>query len=150
MHRLRLLLLAGCLFGSAVRAQPTNGSIVYVLEAGAAVAAADAGIGLVGGVARRTAHFSLGASIEMIVVPGGGTSQYQNDQMLGETTCKNQQSGESVSDVLCRGVTATPAVLGSLEARPFTSLPFSIGAGYRLGKAYGPVAMFAMTASQAS
>src|SRR5689334_20249959 len=78
------------LFAAAgtLEAQPNSGSIVYIFEAGAAVAAADAGVGLVAGVARRSTHFSLGASLEMIVSPGGPSTQYRNDQLLGETSCK--------------------------------------------------------------
>lgn len=148
MRLLRLLVLLTCFVGTAARAQP-GGSIVYVFEAGAAVAASDAGLGLVGGVARKTAHFSLGASLEMIIMPGASTPQYQNDEMLGVSTCKNRQTGEAVSDLLCRGVTAAPAILGSLEAMPFKSLPLVIGAGYRVGKAYGPVATMAVSAPQA-
>ena len=134
----------------ALNAQPTSGSIVYILEAGAAVSATNAGLGLVAGVARKTTHFSLGASIEMIVSPGASTNgRYQNDHLLGETSCKNRQSGEGVAEILCRGVSATPAVLGSLEAMPFKSVPFALGLGYRVGALYGSVATMALSAPQA-
>jgi hypothetical protein len=149
MRLSRSLLLASCVAAGALQAQPTAGSIVYILEAGAVVSATHAGLGLVAGVARKTTYFSLGASIEMIVTPGNGSGQYQNDQMLGETSCKNRQSGEGVADIICRGVSATPAVLGSLEASPFKSIPVVVGVGYRLGESYGPVATMALSAPQA-
>ena len=150
MRLSRSLLLAPFLAAGALHAQPTSGSIVYIFEAGAAVSATHAGLGLVGGVARRTTHFSLGASIEMIVTPGsGGNANYQNDQMLGETSCKNRQRGEGVAQLICSGVSATPAVLGSLEAMPFKGIPFAFGLGYRLGESYGPVATMALSAQQA-
>lgn len=147
MRHTRSLFLALLVSAGALQAQPT-GTIVYVFEAGAAVAAADAGLGLMGGVARRTGRFSLGASLEMIVTPGGSRARVQNDEILGETSCKNRQR-EGVADMVCRGVTATPAVLGSLEATPFKSVPFAVGAGYRLGKSYGPVVTMVLNAPQA-
>jgi len=149
MRLSRSLLLAPLFAAGALHAQPTSGSIVYIFEAGAAVSATDAGLGLVAGVARRTTYFSLGASIEMIVTPGSDSPRYQNDQMLGETSCKNRQSGEGVADLLCRGVSASPAVLASLEAMPFKSIPFSVGMGYRVGTSYGPVATMTLSAPQA-
>src|SRR6185503_14365279 len=88
MRLSRSLLLAPFFAAGALHAQPTSGSIVYIFEAGAAISATDAGLGLVAGVARKTTHFSLGASLELIVTPGGGSARYQNDQMLGETSCK--------------------------------------------------------------
>lgn len=148
MRLTRSILLASLFAAGALGAQPTSGSIVYILEAGAAVSATDAGLGLAAGVARRTTYFSLGASLEVIIAPGR-SSVYQNDQMLGETTCKNRQSGEAVADFLCRGVSASPAVLTSLEATPFKSIPFSVGIGYRVGTTYGPVATMALSAPQA-
>ena len=149
MRHTRSLLLAFLAGAGALHAQPASGTIVYVFEAGAAVAAADAGLGLMAGVARKTTYLSLGASLEMIITPGTRSEGYQNDQLLGETSCKNQQRGEGVAQMVCRGVSATPALLTSLEATPFKSLPFVIGAGYRLGKSYGPVATMALSAPQA-
>ena len=138
MRHTRSLVLAFLVCGGALQAQP-SGSIVYVFEAGAAVAATDAGLGLMAGVARKTTHWSLGASVEMIVTPGAGSRQYRNDEMLGETNCRNQSREDGLKNMICQGVSATPAVLGSLEAMPFKSIPFVVGAGYRLGKSYGPV-----------
>jgi hypothetical protein len=149
MRLSRSFLLASLFAAGALHAQPTSGSIVYILEAGAAVSATDAGLGLVASVARRTTYFSLGASIEMIVTPGGSGIRAQNDQLLGETSCKNRQSGEDVADIICRGVSASPAVLANLEAMPFKSVPFSVGMGYRVGRSYGPVATMAFSAPQA-
>jgi hypothetical protein len=149
MRLSRSLLLASFFAAGSLYAQPGSGSIVYIFEAGAAVSATHAGLGLIGGVARRTAHFSLGASIEMIVTPGGGRANYQNDQMLDETSCRNRQRGQEVAKLICSGVSATPAVLGSLEATPLKSIPVAFGLGYRLGESYGPVATMALSAQQA-
>jgi hypothetical protein len=149
MRPIRLLLLASLIVAGSLEAQPARGSIVYLFEAGAAVAGADAGLGLVAGVARRSSFLSLGASIEMIITPGGAARRMQNDLMLGETSCNSTQRKEGVADVVCRGVSATPAVFTSLEATPFKSVPFVIGAGYRVGKSYGPVATMALSAPQA-
>jgi hypothetical protein len=149
MRLSRSLLFLSFLTAGALQGQPNSGSIVYIFEAGAAVAATDAGVGLVAGVARRTNHFSLGASLEMIVTPGGPSMRFQNDQLLGETSCKNRERSEGVADLICNGVTATPAVLGSLETMPFKSVPFAMGVGYRVGKSYGPVATMTLSPMQA-
>jgi hypothetical protein len=49
---------------------------------------------------------------------------------------------------VCRGVSAVPAIVGSVELTPFKAIPFVVGAGYRVGQSYGPHAILALSGPQ--
>jgi hypothetical protein len=140
------VIAAGAAFPSVARAQPGAGSVVYVLEAGASRAASNVGLGLFAGVARKQNRVQLGAAFEVIVSPGVSSGRYYESAVQrDDNACRDRQSGESVSDMLCQGVQATPAVVGSLEFTPIRALPVVFGGGYRVGRAYGPFGLVAFT-----